>query len=454
MNKFRAGHLTMSLPVLNRRQFLFGALAAGTLGLTACGEQQAVQVTTTSTPTPTAPPSAAPMPSLPPLPPKTYPADLKNALIAMDEMVSHYAKVFDTPSTLIHAVRGFGRNFQRADGSNAVAHLCERYVEEKLVNGKPFLRFTRYNVEVHDNSFLKTFIEAGVSLDHPVTCNGKKYTLRDVSEHAKALFRLDPSNLDKYEKEFSHEHLPWSLIAFTNLMPGGKGSWENAYGEKIDLMEVIDKGLNELETACRPLQEDVQKGESVSNASHEVIKGYSCYAGHSVYAFLSSLKNGYTDRNLKERISDVMKQSLFRLAKEGDNIEKEYESAKGGPISPNPQEEAMYDQQLQRVGLKKDDVIEMLKLRGHIKLTGHILEATNFARLNNLFTPTPEQQKQIQSGEQKLFASIVQLRALNLEGLRQFNAKQANDNIVALGHASRALKLLTPDNPDKNPKAI
>ena len=372
----------------------------------------------------------------------------------MDEMISHFAKVFDTPSSLIHAVRAFGENFQRADGSNAVNHLCERYVEEKLVNGKPFIRFIRSNVEVHENSFLKTFIEAGVPADQSLTLGSRKFTLRDLGEHAKALFRLDPSNLEKYEKDYAHDHLPWGLIAFSNLMPGGKGSWENAYGEKVELVEVIDKALIEFETKCQPLQVAMQKDEGISKELHEVIKTYTCYGGHSIYAFMACLKNGYTDRNFKERISEILKESLYRLVKECDNIEKEYDEAKGRPMSPNPQEEAAFEQQLKAAGVTKDDVVEMLKWRGIIKLTGHILEATNFARLNKLFDLTPDQLKLIETGEQKLFGSIVKLRALNLEGLRNFNAKQSNDNVIALGHASRALKLLTPDNPDKNPKAI
>lgn len=456
MNKSRIGQFSFDHDRLgqSRRQFLLGALAAGAVGLTACGDTQTVTVTSTPTPAPSPTPTPAAMPSLPPLPAKTYPADYKNALLAMDEMVNHYAKVFDSPSALIHAVRAFGKNFKRADGSNTVEHLCGRYAEEQPVSGKRFVRFTRFNVEVHDNSFLKTFLEAGVSPDQPITAGGNKYTLRDVGEHAKSLFRFDPNNLTRYEKDYVHEHLPWTLIAFSTLMPGGKGSWDNAYGEKIDLMDVVDKTFADFESKCQPLKTAMESNGGVSRDLHEVIKVYSCYGGHSLYGFLACVKNGYTERGMTERMNEMMKLSVYRLVKEAENIETEYDERKPMPMSPNPQEEAMMLQLLQRVGVSKNELIDMLKLRGVVKLTGHLLEAVNFARLNNIFKPTPEQQKLIQAGEQKLFASTVQLRALNLEGLRSFNAKEFNDNVIALGHASRALKLLTPDNPDKNPKAI
>jgi hypothetical protein len=438
----------------SRRQFLIGALAAGAVGFTACDPPQTVQVNSTATPTPSATPTPAAMPSMPPLPAKTYPADAKNAMIAIDEMVNHYAKVFDSPSALIHAVRAFGKNFKRADGSSTVEHLCSRYAEENTVNGKRLIRFTRFNVEVHDNSFLKTFLEAGVSMDQPVTIGGSKFSLRDVAEHAKAQFRLDPGNLARYEKDYTHEHLPWTLIAFSTLMPGGKGAWENAYGEKIDLMEVIDKSLAEFEATCQPVKPAMESNSALSKPLHEAIKTYSCYGGHSLYGFLACIKNGYTERGLKARMDEMMKLSLYRLVKEVENIEAEYDERRSGPLSPNAQENAAYLKQFEQLGIRQEDLVDMLKWRGVFKLTGHLLEAVNFARLHKLFQPAPEQQKLIQGGEQKLFESVVKLRALNLEGLRSFNAKEFNDNVIALGHASRAMKLLTPNNPDQNPKTI
>ncbi|MFN7926455.1 MAG: hypothetical protein U0Y68_00640 [Blastocatellia bacterium] len=442
-------------PVLSRRNFLLSALAAGAAGLTACGDDKPVTIATSATPTPSPTPTANPMSALPPLTPKTYPANRASAMTAMDELIDHYAKVFDTPSNLIHAVRGFGRNFKRADGSNTVDHLCATCAEEKDVNGKKFVRFTRFNVEVHDNSFLKTFLEAGVNPDQAVTANGKKYTLKDVGEHAKSLFRLDPNNLGKYEKIYTQEHLPWGMIAFSYLMPGGKGSWENAWGEKIDLLDVVDKSLVEFETICQAAHTAYEKNEAIPEEPfRKFIKEYSCYGGHSIYGFVAAVKNGYTDRRIKERVTEQLNLAVYRLVKESENIEHEYNSARSGPISPNPQEEAMYQQQMQRVGVKKDQVIDMLIYRGVIKLTGHLLEVLHFAQLNKLFSPTAEQQKQIQAGEQKLFDAIVKIRALDWEALKAFNAKQVADNVIALGHASRAMKLLTPENPDKNPKTI
>ncbi len=443
--------------IAGRRSFMVGALAAGAVGLTSCTEPQVVRVNPVSSPTPGATPAATPSNPLPPMPPyqaKTYPATYKNAVLASDEIVNHFAKSFDTPSALIHAVRGYGKNFKRADGSNALDFLCGRFAEEKNVNGTNFVRFTRSNVEVHENSFLKTFLEAGVSPDQVITVNGKKYTLKDLGEHAKSLFRLDPNNLTKFEKDYTQEHLPWGLIAFSNLLPGGKGSWVNAYGEKIELLDVIDKSLAEFEGVCQSVKSSLDKHEEISAGFHTAIKPYACYGNHAVYGFLSCLKNGYTERGLKERIPALLNLTIYRLAKQTDNIEREYAEELATVKADTSPQIAQMNKKLAGAGVSIDETFEMVKLRAIIKLTGHILEAVNFAKLNKIFNPTPEQQKYLQTGEQKLIESIVKMRALNLEGLKNFEPKPVGEVVIGMGHASRALKLLTPENPDKNPKSI
>src|SRR5262249_46984595 len=125
-------------------------------------------------------------------------ADHQTALSAVNEMLERHARELGNASVLIHAVRGFGKNFTLADGSKAVDHLCARYAADKDVNGKRHVYFQR-SAEVHENSFLKTFLEAGVSLDQPVIVNDRKYTLRDLAESGKALFRCDPKDLFKYD---------------------------------------------------------------------------------------------------------------------------------------------------------------------------------------------------------------------------------------------------------------
>jgi len=68
--------------------------------------------------------------------------------------------------------------------------------------------------------------------------------------------------------------------------------------------------------------------------------------------------------------------------------------------------------------------------------------------LHKLFTLTADQQKRMREGEQMLYENLVKMRALDLEPFKRWYSKSVNNVVIAVAHASRALKLLTPDNPD------
>jgi hypothetical protein len=438
---------------VNRRQFVFGTLATSLVGLAACEDPKPVVKTTPLAPSPSA--SAAVVKSnLPPIEPATMVSNQRNAIIASDEMLNYFAKVLDTPSNLIHAVRAFGKNFKRGDGSNTVDYLCSTYGETVKVGGKSYIKFKRPNVEVHDNSFLKTFLEAGVPATQPITIGSTKYTLQDLGEHAKSLFRFDTSDISKYDTNYAHDHLPWGLIALSTLNPGGKASWTNAYNETVVLANVIDKALFEYESKCEMTKETQAKGEEIPRAFLDEEEKFACFGGHTIYGFLSCLKNGYTDQNLKSRIQAVIKHTVYLAANNANILETKYRTLGKGPISPDPKEEAMLAANMQKNGITKDEVIEMLTQRALIKLEGHMFESINYAKLHKLYQPTAQDIKYIQAGEQRLYDAIVKFRSLKLEQLKNFEPKQMGDAMIAVAHGARAMKLLTPENPDTNPKTI
>jgi hypothetical protein len=386
------------------------------------------------------------------LTPVTLPADAVNALRATNEMLEHYARDIGNASVLIHAVRGFGKNFTLADGAKAVDHLCSRYAADKEVAGKHYVFFKR-DAEVHENSFLKTFLEAGVSFDQKITVGANTYTLRDLAESAKALFRCDPKDLYRFDAdgfrydptpvpprrgpegevadskgELVHEHLPWGLIAFSHLMPPAQASWTNAYNEPIALPAVVDRALAEYETTCTLGEQALAAGQTAPEAFRKEIKKYSCFGLHSVYGFLACLKQGYTNNHLPARVNQMMDTLTYRLKGDAEAIVAEY-AAQGQGAPPQ--------------------VVEAFRVRALVKHYGHAFEAINFARLHQLVTFSPAQERRIQAGEQAFYESLVRMRALDW-GVprRMLGDKFASDIVIALGHAARAMKLLTPQNPD------
>ena len=383
------------------------------------------------------------------LAPTTLAATRENALRAADELLTHYARDLANASALIHAVRGMGRGFKLNDGTSAVDHLCTKYAFDKDVDGKRYVYFSR-DAEVHENSFLKTFLEAGVSLEQKVTASGKAYTLRDMIEGGKQLFRADAADVYKFDDrqfrfdpastlthgrgELLHEHLPWSLIAFANLMKPAEASWTNAYNEKIDLPAVLDRALAEYETTCALGQAALARGEISPLDFRTRIKEYSCFGLHSVYGFLACWQKGFTANNLPQRMTQVMDFVTYRLQADALASDVEYDEADAK--APTGQK-------------APPQVMQAFKLRARVKLLGHAFESINFIRKHQLMTFTPAQEKRIQVGEQALYESIVGLRALDWASLRRMpGEKFISDVVIALGHAARGMKLLTAQNPD------
>jgi hypothetical protein len=436
-----------------RRKFL--ALGLGSAGLLAgaaitgykVGWFGSTPATTATTTAPGANPATNPV-TVKPLPPVALPANYQNALRAADEIIRHYARELNNPSALIHAVRAFGKNFTLNDGSKAVDFLCSRYAAEREVNGKRYVLFPREH-EVHDNSFLKTLLESGVSLDQPITAGAGKYTLRDLGESARALFRCDPKNLTRYDPTLVHQHLPWGLIAFSILVPPSQPTWTNAYGETINLPETISSSLAVFESTCAGVGETVARGEGETLEFRQAIAKFSCAGMHTVYSYFSLLKHGYGNDNLRERLNRLLDTTLYRLKGDAQANDREAEAARN--MGSEWLSRLVVQQEGGRIATKgapPPNTVEFMRLRTQIRMLGHAMEAINYARLHKLFTLTPDQQTRLRAGEQLLYDYLVKLRATDLAPFINWYPKFVSDAVIAIAHASRAMKLLTPDNPD------
>ncbi|HQR31787.1 MAG TPA: hypothetical protein PLK30_03550 [Blastocatellia bacterium] len=440
------GKAVQAQPDNSRRKFItLGLGGIGTLAVAGIG-YRAGWFGSSSTSLPT----ASPTPNLAtgkPLLPVTLEANYQNALRAADDILTHYARELNTPSPLIHCIRAMGKNFKLNDGSSALDYLCSRFAAEKEVGGKRYVYFTR-EAEVHGNSFLKTMLEAGVSLDQPITVGSNRYTLRDLGESAKALFRFDPQNFDRYEPGLLGQHLPWGLIAFSILVSPSQPTWTNAYGETINLPEVIDKTLTVYESVCGDIEDTVGQGEMESLAFRQAIAKYSCAGMHNVYGYFSCLQHGYNGNNLQKRLAELFDNVLLRLKGDSQAIDREAEAAKADPNLVNRLAVEGQGGKLASKGTAPVNTLEVMRYRYQIRMLGHALEAINYAQLHKLFTLTPAQKGRIQAGEQLLYEYLVKLRATDLEPHLNWYSKSVSDLVIAIGHASRAMKLLTPQNPD------
>ncbi|MGH9798892.1 MAG: hypothetical protein ACRD82_00865, partial [Blastocatellia bacterium] len=310
-----------------------------------------------------------------------------------------------------------------------------------------YVYFTR-EAEVHGNSFLKTMLEAGVSQDQAITVGNNRYTLRDLGESAKALFRFDPQNFDRYEPSLLGQHLPWGLIAFSILVSPSQATWTNAYGETINLPDVIDRTLAVYESTCADIEKTVGHGELESLDFRQAIAKYSCAGMHNVYCYFSCLKHGYTGNNLQTRLNKLLDNVLLRLKGDSQAIDREADAAKADPNLANNLAIEGKGGKLASKGVAPANTLEVMRYRFQIRMLGHALEAINYAQLHKLFTLTPAQKGRLQAGEQLLYEYLVKLRATDLGPHMNWYSKSVSDLVIAIGHASRAMKLLTPQNPD------
>ena len=226
-----------------------------------------------------------------------------------------YARRHDDPWAIVHAVRALGRELTVDNGQPAVAWVLSEYLREQAVNGGPrHLAFPR-RVEVHENSFLKTFLEAGVPPRFGFSHRGQTRTLGDVIDGARALLRF-PDAARRHETA-------WSLIALTRTTPPDRGTWTNAWGERIELARFVEAGFEALEEASRPVQEASDRGARLERLAP--VHGFTCGGTHLLYGLLVATQSGYTGSNHRQRVRRQMDLIVYRLWADLDLMNRFYQ---------------------------------------------------------------------------------------------------------------------------------
>jgi hypothetical protein len=204
-------------------------------------------------------------------------------------------------------------------GGLAADWLLETQLATISHSGRGWLAFP-IEVEVHPNMFLKTLLEAGVSLDHPFTHQGTRRTLRDVLESARFLFRPGQVIGDP-------NMLPWSIIAFSRTTSPAQGTWSNAWGERVDFDAVVEAALRLHEQASLPLLEAMRgNGPLTVNAP---VRHFTCGGTHMLYALVASVQAGYVGKDRAERVQQQVNVMVWRLHADLAMIDQFYRQRAG-----------------------------------------------------------------------------------------------------------------------------
>ena len=320
------------------------------------------------------------------------------------QFIEQYAVTSDDPWALVHAIRGVGRGC-RINGENAVAYVLRTYVRAQEVHQRRYL-YIPANIEVHANMFLKTFLEAGVPASETFACDGRVCHLQDLGEGAKALFRFDPNTFDR-------NNLAWSLIAFAELEAH---TWENAYGERIQLQEVVRFGLQALAEATQGLKPYAAAGLPLPKKMP--IHSFTCGGTHLCYSLLVAARHGFLQTAGGDTLQEQLQMLVYRLQADPDLIDRYFRAIPAAP-----------DADLFRTGAK-------------LKILGHALECLGYAQTHGLWQPSPPERRQIEQAVQAVRGLLSYVLTLDLAAIRRRQAQLGQQVVGDTCHAFRGLSLV------------
>jgi hypothetical protein len=320
------------------------------------------------------------------------------------QFIEQDAVTSDDPWAIVHAIRAVGRGC-RINGESAAAYVLRTCVRAQEVNNRRYLSIPA-NIEVHSNMFLKTFLEAGVPSSEMFSCDGRVFQLQDLGDGAKALFRFDPRTFDRND-------LAWSLIAFAELQAH---EWDNAYGQKIQLTEVVSFGLQALQEATQGLKPYVAANLPLPKKMS--IHSFTCGGTHLCYSLLVAAKHGFLQAAGGDILQDQLQMLVYRLQADPDLIDRYYRK-----ISPAPG-------------------IDLFRAGAKLKILGHALECLGYAQTHALWQASPIERKQIEQVTQEGQGLLSYVMTLDLAPIRRRHVELVQQVIGDTCHAYRGLSLV------------
>lgn len=314
----------------------------------------------------------------------------------------------DDPWALVHGVRALGPGFTVQGGEPAVPFVLRTFLEDVAVNGRRHLAFPQ-TVERHQNSFLKTFLEAGVPPALTFSSGGRRRTLQEVVEGARALFRFS-DRTDRNE-------IAWSMIALTATTPPAQGAWTNAWGERVDLGRVVEAGLETMEQASRPIGEARERG--VVPERQAPVHAFTCGGTHLLYSLLAAARAGYLGAEGRRRLGHQMDLLVYRLTTDVQMIERFY-----GPR------------------MTKTPGMGWYQLDARLKFVGHALECLGLARRHGLYTVPAAEAHRYDEARAVLDADLRQLRERDLEPVRKNIGELYSQLVGDTCHAHHGLRFI------------
>jgi len=332
-----------------------------------------------------------------PLPPgvKTLQEVRPKALEILESVVDREASKSGNAWALAHGILAKGPEFSADDGRRAVDVLVNDFLEaERVPNAKglqPYFpkKKGEVRVEPHSDLILKTFIEAGMPLDEPLTDAPGAPTLERLLRASRLRFVPGPEGTF-----FSDvDDIAWSLQAWCQgVDKGAQPTWRNRAGQALDIETLAMEQLQLIEREYHFIQQARAAGDTVKKRRQHIF-AHACGGSHILQGTLACAAMGFpTDKNLRSRIDQIIDAFLWRVPFEIGLIDR---AVREGP-------------RLIPILLNQD-----------IKFLGHGLEALAKAERDGLWSPNAEQIEMMNNMEQRLLNHVLQLN-----GIRVYDAEK------------------------------
>jgi hypothetical protein len=322
-------------------------------------------------------------------------------------IIHRFATLPDDPWAVCHGVRAMGGDFTIRGGRRAADWLLETHLSSISANRRSVLAFP-ITVEAHPNMFLKTLLEAGVALDHGFMLQGRRRTLGEVVDGARALFR--PNEVIK-----DADMLPWSMIAFAHTVSPLKARWTNAWGEPVDFDLVVESALRLMEEASLPLMEAMR--DDRPDSAKAPVHGFTCGGTHLLYGLLSAVRAGYVGRDRLERVRQQTDLMVWRLGADLGLIDRFYKERAAQPGAYWYETDAK------------------------VKVLGHGQECLAFATHRDVVKLTASQQGQWRAAETTLRRMLKDMEGHNMAEARDIDRDLFRQLVGDACHARHGLTM-------------
>jgi len=312
------------------------------------------------------------------------------ALESLRSVTDREASKADNAWALSHGILARGSEFKASDGRRAVDVLVDDFLEAAPVPGvrgmQPYFSKTKgeVRVEPHTDLILKTFIEAGLPLDEPLTQAAGAPTLERLLRSSRLRFTPSDNAADGYFTNV--DDVAWSVQAWCQAVDkGADPQWTNAAGQQLHIDAVAMQLLKLLEREYHFIQRARAAGETVEKRRQDIF-AHACGGAHLFQASVACAAVGFPrDEHLASRIAQLIDAYLWRV----------------------PLEIALVDR-----GIRKAPRLAPLLVNQDVKFLGHALEGLGKAERGGLWSPSIEQVEQLSQMERRMMMHVLELQGV------------------------------------------